>query len=724
MATRLTGSPSCLSIMWQDALLKVSQTLLRQRSIEGVLQALDGLSFSVVRFGRVNLLLMDPLHNQMAFYRHDRESARTRLSDENILLADGPGGIVWSTHVMLHCNRLHFQRDFPHLVEQPAYVGLSDYCQLPLLGPHRVLGGVEFIKTDGSQFTESEIEFFQSIASVVSLVVENINEREQAQREEERLRQERDHYRILVDVTNTVISRLELKALALEVSREIHRFFGIDFIALVLKEAEGDDATLKYFATHYVGSGAPKTVQGDVGREETLADGVMRHNQVQLVSENDMPRNGEPRCLVQWFDAGPTHACLLPLAFGNRMLGVLELAHRERLAVSDAEIRLLRQIAARIAIALDNALAYDQISRLKDSLIHENFYLTEQLTERIQHAGGDEFGEIIGRSEAIRRVLEQVEMVAASDSTVLILGETGTGKELIARAIHSLSPRKSQRMVKMNCAAIPSGLLESDLFGHEKGAFTGATALRQGRFEMADKSTLFLDEVGDIPLELQPKLLRVLQEREIERLGGSKVIPVDVRLIAATNRDLKQMVADREYRSDLYYRLNVFPIVIPPLRERPEDIPLLVKFFTRKIARRMNRTIDSIPSEILRQLSRLPWPGNVRELENVVERAVILTRGTTLNLQMDELQHHLSPLEAPKPHHHREIEPPPEAEAPHTLDAEEESERDRIIRALRDTNGIVAGPKGAAARLGLKRTTLLSRMQRMGISAREIEDIS
>jgi formate hydrogenlyase transcriptional activator len=490
----------------------------------------------------------------------------------------------------------------------------------------------------------------------------------------------------------------------------------------VLKDGEEQDNPLKYLATVYPASGAPKTVQGEVERAQTLADSVMAQHQPQLLEVPTCLAAEDPRPLCQWFDRELSHVCLLPLAFGNRTLGVLELAHRTALAVSEADLRLLRQIAARIAIALDNALAYEQITRLKDSLIHENFYLTEQLTEHIHQRSGDEFGEIIGRSAAIRQVLEQVAMVAASDSTVLILGETGTGKELIARAIHSLSQRKSQRMVKMNCAAIPSGLLESDLFGHEKGAFTGATSQRQGRFELADNSTLFLDEVGDIPLELQPKLLRVLQEREIERLGGSKIIPVNVRLIAATNRDLKQMVADREYRSDLYYRLNVFPIVIPPLRERPEDIPLLVKFFTRKIARRMNRTIDSIPSDMLRQLSRLPWPGNVRELENVVERAVILTRGTTLNLHMDELQHHLSPLDVPKPVHH-EIMPTVEP-TPVPQEADDESERERIIRVLRETNGIVAGPKGAAARLGLKRTTLLSRMQRMGISAREIEGIS
>ena len=289
------------------------------------------------------------------------------------------------------------------------------------------------------------------------------------------------------------------------------------------------------------------------------------------------------------------------------------------------------------------------------------------------------------------------EMVAQSDSTVLILGETGTGKELIARAIHNLSGRNNRRMVKMNCAAMPAGLLESDLFGHERGAFTGASAQRIGRFELADKSSLFLDEVGDMPLELQPKLLRVLQEQEFERLGSNKIIQTDVRLIAATNRDLKKMVADREFRSDLYYRLNVFPIHLPPLRERPEDIPLLAKAFTFKIARRLGRNIDSIPAETLRILSNMEWPGNVRELENVIERAVLLTRGNVLQLSLPDIA-------LPEP------ETPPAA----TVVAQEgEDEYQLIVRVLKETNGVVAGPKGAAQRLGLKRTTLLSRMKRL-----------
>ncbi len=379
------------------------------------------------------------------------------------------------------------------------------------------------------------------------------------------------------------------------------------------------------------------------------------------------------------------------------MLGVLKLAQCDEQVFTTTNLKLLRQIAERVSIAIDNALAYREIQRLKERLVDENLALTEQLNNV-----ESEFGEIIGRSEAMNNVLKQVEMVAQSDSTVLILGETGTGKELIARAIHNLSGRNGRRMVKMNCAAMPAGLLESDLFGHERGAFTGASAQRIGRFELADKSSLFLDEVGDMPLELQPKLLRVLQEQEFERLGSNKLIQTDVRLIAATNRDLKQMVIDREFRSDLYYRLNVFPIHLPPLRERPDDIPLLVKAFTFKIARRMGRNIDSIPAETLRTLTRMEWPGNVRELENVIERAVLLTRGNVLQLSLPERDI----VEAPR--------------TPAVLPEEGEDEYQLIVRVLKESNGVVAGPKGAAQRLGLKRTTLLSRMKRLGINKDEL----
>ena len=313
-----------------------------------------------------------------------------------------------------------------------------------------------------------------------------------------------------------------------------------------------------------------------------------------------------------------------------------------------------------------------------------------------------DFNGIIGQSPALLQVLEMIESVATSDSTVLLLGETGTGKELVARAIHDRSRRKHQAFVKLNCAAIPSGLMESELFGHERGAFTGAVAQRIGRFELASQGTAFLDEIGEMPLDLQPKLLRVLQEREFERLGSTRTMRTNARLVAATNRDLDKMIADKEFRSDLYYRLSVFPIHIPALRERPEDIPLLVRYFTDKFARRMQKHIDVIPAAAMRSLTRRHWAGNIRELENVIERAVILTRGSTLQVSVDE-------TEATGP-----TSPAPEKRAA--------IERAEILRVLRETHGRVAGPEGAAARMAIKRTTLISRMKKLGIvSLREVK---
>lgn len=490
-----------------------------------------------------------------------------------------------------------------------------------------------------------------------------------------------------------VLSRLDMDELVSEVAKEIHYYFDIDDISIVLRSHRKNK--LNIYSTHYLDKQHPAHEQSEVDEAGTLTERVFKSKEMLLINlhERDDLAPYERMLFNTWGNQIQT-LCLLPLMSGDTMLGVLKLAQCEEKVFTTTNLNLLRQIAERVAIAVDNALAYQEIHRLKERLVDENLALTEQLNNV-----DSEFGEIIGRSEAMYSVLKQVEMVAQSDSTVLILGETGTGKELIARAIHNLSGRNNRRMVKMNCAAMPAGLLESDLFGHERGAFTGASAQRIGRFELADKSSLFLDEVGDMPLELQPKLLRVLQEQEFERLGSNKIIQTDVRLIAATNRDLKKMVADREFRSDLYYRLNVFPIHLPPLRERPEDIPLLAKAFTFKIARRLGRNIDSIPAETLRILSNMEWPGNVRELENVIERAVLLTRGNVLQLSLPDIA-------LPEP------ETPPAA----TVVAQEgEDEYQLIVRVLKETNGVVAGPKGAAQRLGLKRTTLLSRMKRLGI---------
>ncbi len=388
--------------------------------------------------------------------------------------------------------------------------------------------------------------------------------------------------------------------------------------------------------------------------------------------------------------------CAIPLITRKGKLGTLNLGSTADHAFAPQDISFLKQVAAQVAIALDNARAYREIAELTDKLKKEKLYLQDEIRSVLN------FEEIVGDSPALQRVLAQVNTVAPLDATVLILGETGTGKELIARAIHRMSSRKDASFIKLNCAAIPTGLLESELFGHEKGAFTGAISAKIGRLELADKGTLFLDEVGDIPLELQPKLLRVLQDQEFERLGGVRTIRVNIRLLAATNRDLAKSVAAREFRSDLYYRLNVFPVHMPPLRERGKDIQLLVRYFVQKFARRMNKQIETIPAETMDALARWEWPGNVRELENFIERSVILSEGTILKVPLSELR----PVYE-------------DARQDATL---ESLEREHILRMLRETGGVIAGLRGAAARLGMKRTTLQSRMLKMGISRKDYEN--
>ena len=383
--------------------------------------------------------------------------------------------------------------------------------------------------------------------------------------------------------------------------------------------------------------------------------------------------------------------CLLPLIRQSRTLGVLEL-DRCKEAFSQREVDFIKQIANQLAFAVENALAHAEIKQLKEQLSREKLYLKDEIrSER-------GFEEIIGRSAVIRAVLRDIETVAPTDSTVLIYGETGTGKELVARAIHERSPRSSKTFVKLNCAAIPTGLLESELFGHEKGAFTGAIMQRIGRFELANHGTAFLDEIGEIPLELQPKLLRVLQEREFERLGSTRTTKTDARLIAATNRNLATCVEDGTFRADLFYRLNVFPIQLPPLRERPEDIPLLVRHFVEHFARRMNRVIDTIPSKTMETLVHYSWPGNIRQLQNLIEHSVILSPGPVLRVPLTALNSHGTPDQ--------------EKTRCRTL---EEAEREHILSTLKETKWIISGPNGAATRLGMKRSTLQFQMKKLGI---------
>ncbi|EIW8579262.1 sigma 54-interacting transcriptional regulator [Klebsiella aerogenes] len=594
----------------QQGLFDITRILLQQPDLAALSETLTRLVQQSALADRAAIILWNHGNHRAARYACDDAGQPASYEDETVL-AHGPVRRLLSRPDALHCDNVTFAETWPQLAASGIYPEFGYYCLLPLAAEGRIFGGCEFIRDDNRPWSEKEYQRLHTFAQIVAVVTEQIQNRVSNNVDYDLLCHERDNFRILVAITNAVLSRLDIDELVSEVAKEIHRYFRIDAISVVLRSNR--KGKLNIYSTHYLDASHPVHDQSEVDEAGTLTERVFKSKEMLLLNlhEHDSLAPYEKMLFEMWDNQIQT-LCLLPLMSGNTLLGVLKLAQ--------------------------------------------------------------------------------------SDSTVLILGETGTGKELIARAIHNLSGRNGRRMVKMNCAAMPAGLLESDLFGHERGAFTGASAQRIGRFELADKSSLFLDEVGDMPLELQPKLLRVLQEQEFERLGSNKLIQTDVRLIAATNRDLKQMVIDREFRSDLYYRLNVFPIHLPPLRERPDDIPLLVKAFTFKIARRLGRNIDSIPAETLRTLSRMEWPGNVRELENVVERAVLLTRGNVLQLSLPEMHIEQETL------------------APEVLPEEGEDEYQLIVRVLKESNGVVAGPKGAAQRLGLKRTTLLSRMKRLGIN--------
>ncbi len=495
--------------------------------------------------------------------------------------------------------------------------------------------------------------------------------------------------RTLLAVAEAIASHRDLHALFHDLADRLRQVVRFDYLILVLH-----DAATNMMRRHILETSEASPVQapGALPVDEGPAGWVWQTQQPLIVS-NLAEETRWPRLLELVRPLEMHSICDLPLTTARQRLGALAFLSKQVATYDSADVDFLQLVANQVAVAVENALAFECIEKLKEKLTREKIYLEEEI--RTEH----NFDEIVGESAALRRVLKEVETVAPTDSTVLIRGETGTGKELIARALHQLSPRRDRTFVKINCAAIPTGLLESELFGHEKGAFTGAITQKVGRFELAHQGTLFLDEVGDIPPELQPKLLRVLQEQEFERLGSTRTVRVDVRLVAATNRDLAQMAVHGQFRNDLYYRLNVFPVILPPLRERREDIPRLVRHFAQKVARRMGRQIETVPTEAMDALVAYPWPGNVRELENVVERAVILSPGPTLHINRDDLKT-AAAAELP-------------SGAAVTL---ADAERDHIIGVLRETGWVLGGPNGAAARLAMKRTTLQSKMKKLGIS--------
>ena len=582
--------------------------------------------------------------------------------------------------------------------------GIKAVCLIPLVNHGRVLGILGTSRTTETPFTPEDVDFLSRTAGQIAIAIENARAFQKVARLGDRLQ-------LLLNLTARITSSLDRREVLRAIAANVREVIHADGVTVSLLDAASGQC--RVFAVDFPHG------KGVIKEELFFRPSAAGKKVMDTLKPVVIDTRERDECVIgttALAAEGVKTLCLIPLVNRGRVLGFLSLLRRTETPFTSEDVDFLSRASGQIAIAIENALAYREISELKDKLAQERLYLEEEIR------ADSDFERIIGKSAALKRVLRLVETVAPSDSTVLLLGETGTGKELIARAIHDHSQRKDRTFVKLNCAAIPTGLLESELFGHEKGAFTGAIAQKIGRLELADQGTLFLDEVGDIPIEIQPKLLRVLQEREFERLGSTHTRKVNIRLVAATNRDLEKMVADREFRSDLFYRLNVFPIRIPSLRERKEDIPLLVSYFAQKFAKQLQKQIESVPSVAMKALTAWEWPGNIRELENFIERAVILTRGKALEAPLTELRktETATAVDAGVDRKNRTARKPSSSRPNVNAGAEEyeRKEREEIIDALTACKGRVGGSDGAATRLGINRTTLLYRMRKFGIYAK------
>lgn len=681
--------PESVSAGYQ-ALLAVSESIASHRDLSELFHNLAQRLAHVLHFDYLSLRLHDPERDVMRKQILEALSPVGTFVGDELPIGESLSGWAWQNQEPVLIGDVGQETRFPRSMQILRENGIKSCCCLPLTTVHRCLGAIILGSVRHQAYELSDLGFMELVARQVAVAVDNALHYQDAQALQAQLQHERDRLRLLLGLNNRVVSNLNLRELLRAIAASIREVMQCDAVGVHLPETENQ---MRVYALDLPESKGFLQEGSLIPMETSPSGRVFRTGKLLVGNVREVAQSGalHLHCLAEAEGFG--FICMMPLINRNRVLGVLALGRRGEPACSQDDVDFLTQVASQVAIAVENALQHQQVTELSNRLAQQRLYLQEEI--RTEH----NFEEIIGESQALKRVLRQVETVAPTDSTVLILGETGTGKELIARAVHHLSSRSDHTLVKVNCAAIPTGLLESELFGHEKGAFTGAIAQKIGRFELAHQGTLFLDEVGDIPLELQPKLLRVLQEQEFERLGSTKTIRVNVRLIAATNSDLGQMIAEKRFRSDLYYRLNVFPVSMPPLRERPGDIPLLVRYFVQKYSRLRKREIRSVPAEVMAALERYHWPGNIRELENFVERAVILSRGPELQVPLAELK--------PAPDFPKN--------AAKTL---EEAEREHILRALHEAKWVIGGRSGAAARLGMQRTTLQYRMKKLGVTRR------
>jgi len=673
-----------------EALLRVSRAIAHHRSVAELLHAIGAQLHIVVPFDYLMFIVHDAATDEMRLVVLE-PSDTPFVPFVPLPLSDwGPERSAWETQLTTVV---------PLLTEAPMGTALDFIrqhgarvtCWLPLTTVHRRVGVLAFGSRDADRYPADAVAFMEQVAAHVAIAVDNAFNFDEAKVLQEELRGERDRLRLLLEVNNLLVSRLNYPELLLALSESLQRVVNHDYASIALFDRVSGKLRLQALTNSDTNS--VREPHTELALDRSPAGAAFQQGAAIVFRKAELEAygaQGEPALLAGAIQS----VCCLPLVTRRGSPGTLTVASVDPAAFSTKDLELLQQISMQVAIAVENALAYQGIVGANDQLTEERAYLQEEI--RLGH----DFSEIVGDSPALKQTLQAVETVAPTDTTVIVLGETGTGKELLARAIHDLSPRRERTFVRVSIAALPATLIESELFGHEKGAFTGASSAKAGRVELANRGTLFLDEVGDIPLDTQPKLLRLLQEREFERLGSTRTQRADIRLIAATNRDLAQMMADGLFRSDLFYRLNVFPIHVPALRDRPEDIPALARHFVDKFSHRMKRQITFVPAATMAALQSAFWPGNIRELENVIERAVILSPGPDLQVPLADLPPN-SPSAA--------------IDSSASIGQFRNAERELILKALRESHGAVGGPDGAAVKLGLKRTTLQSKMRKLGI---------
>ena len=669
-------------------LLELATAIDKQTSVQAVLKSLHKLLSAILHFDLIAMMLLTEDRSSLRLVAFEQGSAGPHVDmGVEAPQAGTAAGLAIAEQRTIYVPDIRQEMSrFPQTASQASTSDLRSAYMVPVFTPRRKLGVLWFGTRVEGQGEADDIALIEAVASHMAAALESAMASDAADSYQIQLVEERDRWKLLLDINNHVTAFLDVRALFRAACSSLREYFNNDFAAIWL--IDKDQNRLQAVALDFPTSHGflddmtlPELTADDIHRMRTRQPELWTRAEIQLL----------PAPVRDSFLAEGTESIVITaLRAANRPLGVITLGSKRPDHFRPDDLDLMGQIATQISLALDNALAYERLNASRDQIEEERLYLESEIRAEYN------FEDIVGKSAALRKVLQQIEIVAPTDSTVLLHGETGTGKELVARAVHSLSTRQKRTFVRLNCAAIPAGLVESELFGHEKGAFTGALMQKKGRFEIADQGTLFLDEIGDISLELQPKLLRALQEREFERLGSAKTIRVDVRLIAATHRDLPSMMRNNQFREDLFYRLNVFPIEIPPLRDRREDIPLLVNFFVSRLSRKMQKRIESIPKDAMEALTNAPWPGNIRELENFIERAVILTQGSELRVPVKELKR--------------------SSVVSTSGSTFQEAERQAIVDALKAAHGKISGQDGAAERLGLKRTTLQNKMRKLGIA--------